>query len=157
MKSLAMMLALTLVVLPVAAAGQARAVVQPGDSAAVEAAAARFHDALRRGDSSAALALLGDSAIVLESGEMETRAEYRAHHLAADVEFSRAVATTRVVRRVSVAGDAAWVVATTETRGTFRGRAVSSAGAELLVLARDADGWRIVAIHWSSHRVATNP
>ena len=128
-----------------------------GDSAAVLAVAARFHGALVRGDSTGALAQLGDSVIVLESGDLETRADYRAHHLAADIEFARAVATTRTVRRVTVVGDAAWVVATSESRGTFRGRAVSSVGAELLVLARGADGWRIVAIHWSSHRATTGP
>jgi hypothetical protein len=27
---------------------------------------------------------------------------------------------------------------------------VNSTGAELMVLRRDGDGWRIVAIHWSS-------
>lgn len=127
---------------------------EKSDSAAVVAVAARFHGALVRGDSAGALAQLGDSAIVLESGDVETRAEYRAHHLAADIEFSRAVATTRTVRRVSVIGDAAWVVATSESRGTFRDRAVNSVGAELLVMARGAQGWRIVAIHWSSHRAA---
>ena len=124
------------------------------DSSAVVAAAARFHEALRSGDSTAALALLADSVIVLESGELETRAEYRAHHLAADIEFSRAVATTRTVRRVTVAGDAAWVVATSMSKGSFRGRPVSSAGVELLVLERGSSGWRIAAIHWSSRRVA---
>ena len=154
MRTLAMMIALGCVVLPASATGQARAAAQPGDSTAVVAAAARFHDALAKGDSAGALAQLGDSAIVLESGDMETRAEYRAHHLAADIEFSRAVATTRTVRGVRVLGDAAWLVATSESRGTFRGRAVSSAGTELLVLERGPDGWRIVAIHWSSHRLA---
>ena len=130
---------------------------ETSDSAAVVAAAARFHDALARGDSAGALAQLGDSVIVLESGDLETRAEYRAHHLAADIEFARAVATTRTVRRVSVVGDAAWLVATSDSHGTFRGRPVSSVGAELLVLARGAEGWRIVAIHWSSHRAAASP
>lgn len=137
------------------ASAQDAGTARTGDSAAVVAVAARFHDALSRGDSTMALAQLGDSVVVLESGDIETRAEYRAHHLAADIEFSRAVVTTRTVRRVSVVGDAAWVVATSGSRGSFHGRAVNAVGAELLVLARGADGWRIAAIHWSSHRVTT--
>ncbi|NUO63227.1 MAG: nuclear transport factor 2 family protein [Gemmatimonadaceae bacterium] len=157
MKAVAMMIVLASVALPASAGGQARTAVQVGDSAAAVAVAARFHDALARGDSAGALAQLGDSVVVLESGEMETRADYRAHHLAADIEFARAVPAVRTVRHVSVVGDAAWVIATTESRGTFRGRAVNAVGAELLVLARGADGWRIVAIHWSSHRVTTGP
>jgi hypothetical protein len=35
-------------------------------------------------------------------------------------------------------------------QGEFRARAVNSVGAELAVLTRAGDGWRIRAIHWSS-------
>lgn len=129
-----------------------RAPTPADDSAAVVRTVASFHAALAGGDSAGALALLADSALVLESGELETRAEYRAHHLAADIEFSRAIHGERRVVRVTVLGDAAWVVATSDTRGTFRGNEINSAGTELMILARGAAGWRIVAIHWSSHR-----
>ena len=63
-----------------------------------------FHAALAAGDSAAALALLAPDAVVLESGEVETRAEYAAHHLAADIEFSRAVPSQRVVTLVASRG-----------------------------------------------------
>ena len=69
----------------------------PGDSTAILATVTAFHAALAAGDSAAALALLAPDAVVLESGEVETRAEYAAHHLAADIEFSRAVPSQRVV------------------------------------------------------------
>ncbi|MEW5926990.1 MAG: DUF4198 domain-containing protein [Gemmatimonadota bacterium] len=129
---------------PVAAASEA------SDSAAVAAVVERYHRALASGDSVAALGLLAPDAVILESGGVETRAEYRSHHLASDIEFARAVPSQRGPVRVRVQGDAAWATSTSTTQGQFRGRAVNSAGAELMVLTRAPNGWRIAAIHWSS-------
>ena len=123
------------------------------DSTAILATVTAFRAALAAGDSAAALALLAPDAVVLESGEVETRAEYAAHHLAADIEFSRAVPSQRVVTLVHSEGAVAWVAATSTARGTFRDRAVASQGAELMVLSRTDAGWRIRAIHWSSRRL----
>ena len=124
------------------------------DSAAVVSTVSGFQQALARGDSATALELLASDATILESGDIETRADYRAHHLAADIEFAKGVPGRRQVRAVVVHGDAAWVSTTSTAQGTFRGRAMSTAGAELMVLARAASGapWRIRAIHWSSRR-----
>lgn len=112
----------------------------------------QFHAALAAGDSSAAAALLDTGAVILESGDLETRAEYLAHHLPADIEFARAVRSVRQLRRADERDGTAWVVSTSRSTGQFQGRAVDGDGAELIVLARSANGWRIVAIHWSSHR-----
>lgn len=120
------------------------------DSAAVVATVERYHAALTAGDSAAALALLAPDAVVLESGGMETREEYRGHHLPADIEFARAIHSERGPIRMTVRGDAAWAWSTSTTRGEFRGRKIDSRGAELMVLTRSDDGWRIAAIHWSS-------
>ncbi|MFN2383440.1 MAG: DUF4440 domain-containing protein [Gemmatimonadota bacterium] len=128
----------------------ARLAAQASDSTAVVAVVEQFHAALASADSAAALALLADDAIILESGGRETRAEYRAHHLAADVAFAQAVQREIADRRVSVRGDAAWVSSTSRTTGEYRGRALDSRGAELVVLVRSSAGWRITAIHWSS-------
>jgi len=122
-----------------------------GDSAAVAQTVERFHRALAAGDSTAALALLAPDVVIQESGDQESRAEYRSHHLAADIEFARAVRSQQGPIRVRVRGDAAWASSTSTTQGEFRGRAINSAGAELMVLTRAAGGWRIAAIHWSSH------
>jgi uncharacterized GH25 family protein/ketosteroid isomerase-like protein len=127
-----------------------RAQPAAGDSAEVARTVGRFHEALARGDSAAALALLAPGATILESGGVETVAEYRAHHLPADIAFARAVPNVRGPVRVTVRGDVAWAASTSETKGEYRGRAVNSVGAELMVLTRDAAGWRIGAIHWSS-------
>lgn len=120
------------------------------DSVEVAAAVERFHRALASGDSAAALALLAPDAMILESGGVETREEYRGHHLPGDIEFARAITSRRGPVRVRVQGDVAWATSTSTTQGQFRGRAINSAGAELMVLTRMPEGWRISAIHWSS-------
>jgi uncharacterized protein (TIGR02246 family) len=122
----------------------------PGDSAAVAAVVERYHRALADGDSAAALALLAPDAVILESGGLETRDQYRSHHLPGDIQFARAVRSERANVRVVVQGDVAWVSSTSVTQGSYRERAIDSAGAELMVLARTAEGWKIRAIHWSS-------
>ena len=61
------------------------------------------------------------------------------------------MASERSAVRVTVRGDVAWATATSSVRGRFHDRDVSSAGAELMVLTREGDGWKIRAIHWSSH------
>lgn len=128
-----------------------RATQSPGtDSADVASVIARFHGALGRGDSLGALALLSPDVIILESGGSESLAEYRSHHLPADIAFARAVPGTRGPIRITVRGDVAWAASTSDTRGEFRNRPVSSAGAELMVLTRAGADWRISAIHWSS-------
>lgn len=132
-------------------AGAPPAAATPADSLAVLAAVERFDSLLAAGDSAGALALLAPDAVILESGGMETREEYRSHHLPADIQFVRAVPSVRGPTRAVVSGDAAWVTATSTTQGTFRNRPVNSAGAALIVLTRQSEGWRIRAIHWSSH------
>lgn len=132
-------------------AGTPPAAVGANDSAAVASVVRAFHHAIETGDSAAALALLSPDAIVLESGGIESRAEYRSHHLPADIAFGMAVRSKRGPMTVRVLGDAAWATSTATTEGTFRSRAINTAGAELVVLSRSAAGqWRIRAIHWSS-------
>jgi ketosteroid isomerase-like protein len=120
------------------------------DSAGVVAAVNRFHDLLEAGDSLGALAMLEPGVVILESGGFEDLPEYRAHHLKSDMEFARAVRTERVLRSLTMHGAVAWVSSTSVAQGEFRGRPVNSAGAELMVLHRTADGWKIAAVHWSS-------
>lgn len=124
-----------------------------GDSADVVATVERFHAALTAGDSAGAMALLAPDAIILESGGVETREEYRSHHLPGDMAYAKSMKSTRKPIRVTVRGDVAWASSTSTTTGESRGRAVNSAGAELVVLARTASGWRISAIHWSSRTI----
>ena len=113
-----------------------------------------FHDALRRGDGPAAMKLLAPDAIILEGGGIETRAEYESHHLAADMEFAKAVPSARSDVRVQLDGNTAWLTSASRTQGTFKERPINSRGAELMVLTKTPDGWRIRAIHWSSQKLS---
>lgn len=120
------------------------------DSAAIAAVVGGFHKALTAGDSVAALAFLAEDVTILESGGVETRAEYRSHHLSSDISFAKAVASTRAKLKVTVYGNTAWTSSTSETRGQYNGRAINSVGAESMVLTRARGGWKIRSIHWSS-------
>lgn len=120
------------------------------ESAAVAAAVNAYHAALARADAAGAFGLLAADAVILENGSLETREEYRTHHLPADMAFAQAVPTRRGAMQITVNGDIAWASSTSMTQGNFRGRAINSAGAELMLLSRTASGWVIRAIHWSS-------
>ncbi len=120
------------------------------DSGAVAGVVERFHALIAAGDSLAAIALLSPDVVVLESGGAETLVEFRAHHLAADIAYAQAVRITRSPLRVTVRGDVAWASGTSTAEGEFRGRTLNQSGAELVVLTRAPEGWRIRAIHWSS-------
>ncbi len=120
------------------------------DSAAIVAAIDNYHDALSKGDSARALTILADDAVVLESGGIESRSEYRSHHLSSDMAFAKAVKSVRSPLTVIVDGNTAWTAGTSTTVGQFNGRAINSAGAESMVLTRTRDGWKIRSIHWSS-------
>ena len=110
-----------------------------------------FHAALRRGDQNAALNFLSDDALIYESGGVERgKAEYAAHHLAADAAFSKAV-PGRVTRRHGfAAGNLAWIATEGRTTGAFKGKPVDVVTTETMVVRRIAGVWRIVHVHWSS-------
>lgn len=124
----------------------------PDDSAAVAAVVSAYHDALAAGDSTGALALLAEDVVILESGGVETLEEYRSGHLRGDMAFAQGIARQRGPLQVTVHGDVAWASSTSVTEGTYRDREINSQGAELMVLARDGNGWKIRAIHWSSRQ-----
>ncbi|MCA9298964.1 MAG: DUF4440 domain-containing protein [Phycisphaerales bacterium] len=109
-----------------------------------------FHEALSSGEGAAALGLLSDGARILEGGGIETRDEYADHHLEADMAFAAAVSRERGPVTVSIRGDVAWAVSTSRAPRRSRDRDIDSRTAELMVLERHPDGWRIAAIHWSS-------
>ena len=121
-------------------------------SDAVLAAVNGFHEALRRGDGAAVMKLLTPDAVILEAGGIETRTEYEGHHLGEDMEFAKAVPSTRSDHRVQIDGNTAWVTSRSTTEGSFNGKPVNSVGAELVVLTKSDQGWQIRAIHWSSRK-----
>lgn len=132
----------------------AAAQLATADSAAAVSALEQFHHTLQHGDSARAAELLASDAVVVEGGAVETRAEYLGHHLRADIRASRNGTGERVVQRVDVVGDVAWVVSVTTRRAASEATA-GSVLAELAVLRRTAAGWRIAVIHWSARRLAS--
>lgn len=158
----AMAIAAAILLLPVANAGahgsgtasppaaNSGAVPAKGSETALEAVTS-FHAALRSGDTAGALALLSEDVLIFESGGFERdRAEYAAHHLAADADFSAAVERKLVDRSVVEQGNMALVTSIETVSGTFRDRAINSRSLETMTLRRVAGQWRIAHIHWSS-------
>jgi ketosteroid isomerase-like protein len=143
--------------LPLACAVALVGMVAPRDAAAqdspdqmaVAEVVSSFHAALNEGRAEDALALLAEDAVVLEGGGQETREEYAAHHLDADIAFATAVERVRGDLTVVVQGDVAWAMSTSRTTGEVRGREIDSRGGELMVLSRTSDGWVIRSISWS--------
>jgi ketosteroid isomerase-like protein len=122
----------------------------PNASADVVRAVEAFHAAVAAGNAAAAAELLAADAVIVEGSGIETREQFVTGHLPLDIEFEKSVPAKRGPIKASVHGDAAWTITTSEMKGTFQGRAVDLLGAETMVLAREAAGWRIKAIHWSS-------
>ncbi len=122
------------------------------DVAAISATVQHFHEALTKGDKAAVMELLAPDAVILESGAEQTRDEYAREHLAQDIAFARMTQSTSSDFAVHQEGAAAWTTATSHTTGKFEGHDVNSVGVELTILTKTESGWRIRAVHWSSHR-----
>jgi ketosteroid isomerase-like protein len=121
---------------------------QAGDEAL--AALDSFYGAFKRGDATLAMTHVAPDALFVESGRLETRAEYEKNHLPADIGFERQVSGRRISAQVRVEGDTAWVIASTEFEGTFDGNPVHFVSSQLAILTRQEGRWLIRAVHWSS-------
>ena len=149
--------ALTALVMTIPAAAHDRTprrVQQSALSVSAQSAAATvdaFHAALGRGDTGAAAALLADNALIFEEGRVErTKAEYVAHHLAADAAFSKVVSSAVARRAGGSNGPLAWIATEGRTTGAYKGRTIDQLTTETVILRRAGATWKIVHIHWSS-------
>jgi ketosteroid isomerase-like protein len=112
-----------------------------------------FYSAMKAGNVADAMRVMAPDAVFLESGGLETRAQYESNHLPADIDFEKQVAGKRGPWTVRFDGNTAWMHALTEYQGTFKDAPVNFASAQLVVLTRAASNpWQIQAIHWSSRR-----
>jgi len=136
-------------------------VILSGLSAACGAAPAReddvvaplqaFYAAMKTGDKAAAMAQIAPDAVFVESGKLETRTEYEMNHLPADIDFEKQITGKRSPWQITVNGDTAWGIASTEYQGTVDGRDLAFVSRQLAVVTRGEDGkWLIRSIHWSS-------
>ena len=130
---------------------EAAATALPPSAKAAADTVDAFHAALRRGDTSAAAALLADDALVFEEGGVErSKAEYVRHHLPADAAFSQVVSST-VTRRMGGSDRAlAWIASEGRMTGTYQGKAVDRVTTETMLLRRVGPTWKVIHIHWSS-------
>lgn len=120
------------------------------DSTEVVQAVERFTEALAMGDSTTVATLLLPEAMILEGGVVEDRHHYLGHHYSSDVRFLQAMTRDPKARQVHVVGDVAYVASTSRLHGSYRDRDIDLSSAELMVLRRTIEGWRVAAIHWSS-------
>ena len=120
------------------------------DEAGVTATIEGFYAAIKKGDPAAAMSFIAPDAVFVESGRLETRAQYEMNHLPNDIKFDSQVNGKRKPLQIKFQGDAAWVIAETEYAGTFEGDPVDFVSSQLAVLTRDSGRWMIRSIHWSS-------
>ncbi len=140
-----------------ATAKTAQAATLPASALGAAATVDAFHAALRRGDTRSVVALLADDALIFEAGGAErSKAEYLAHHLSADAEFSKAVSSVVTRRAGGTSGMVAWIATEGRSTGTYKGKAVDSATTETMLLRRVGRAWKIIHIHWSSAAGSTD-
>ena len=129
--------------------------LEPGGVPEAEATARAFAAALKNGDRDAVLALLSAQAQIDEGGHTQTRSEYAAAHLAADIAFLRNAQITPVSLGSSTDGDAAMVGSENEIHATSsKGKPVALRSRELLRLKREGAAWKIVDVQWESTPLA---
>lgn len=122
----------------------------PPKEADVVAVVNTFYGAISAGKPPDAMRLIAPDAIFVEAGKIETRAQYEANHLPADIEFESHVKPMRGPLRVTFDGrDTAWVISTAEYD---EGNPEKYIITQLMVLTRDTGDWRIRTISWSSNQ-----
>jgi ketosteroid isomerase-like protein len=121
------------------------------EAATITATVEEFHKMLAAGVRDRVMSLLLPDALIVEAGTVQTREVYQREHLAEDIAFARAAPSTQrdVVARQQ--GDVAWVTSTFRVTGNFQEKPIDNIAAETVVLTKTLEGWRIRAIHWSSH------
>src|SRR5687768_17742689 len=147
-RALSTAIATTLATLCFSACGQPTAEAQAEIRNTLEA----FYAAMKNADNAGAMALIAEDAVFVESGRLETRDEYEKNHLPSDISFEKQVSGKRGEWKITIEDNTAWAIATTEYDGIFDGAPVAFTSAQLAVLSRDGDAWRIRSIHWSSRR-----
>ena len=140
-------LAVLLIALPACTSAPA-----PPKESDVVAIVDKFYGGVKAGDTKTVMGLIAPDAVFVESGKIETRAEYEANHLPADVEFEKETKGTRGPSKVTFGanGNAAWVISRAEYD---EGNPEKYINTQLMVLTREVGGeWRIRSISWSSNQ-----
>jgi ketosteroid isomerase-like protein len=113
----------------------------------------RFSAAILRGDMIAVETELDAHVLVLESGYAErSREEYLREHAGEDAKFLASAKIKLLRRNAHSSGDLAWVTSESEIQTREDNAEVHRLSSETMVLKKDLNGWKIVHIHWSSHK-----
>ena len=136
---------------PVAASTETKAAPLTGAAAEAARVVDAFHAALKAGETGRAASLMAPGVLVFEAGGAEaSKAAYGAEHLAADAAFEK-TAVEEILRRTgAAAGHSAWIATEGRVRARTGEKVTDRLTTETMILARTADGWRIVHVHWSS-------
>jgi hypothetical protein len=122
----------------------------PPNEADVVAVVKTFYGGISAAKPADVMRLIAPDAVFMESGKIETRAEYEMNHLPADIEFEQKVKPMRGPLRVTFDGrDTAWVISRTEYD---EGNPEKYVITQLMILTRDTGDWRIRSISWSSNQ-----
>src|SRR5215510_3282128 len=124
---------------------------EPPKESDVTAIVDKFYAGVKAGDNKAVMQLIAPDAMFVESGKIETRAEYEMNHLPADTEFESKVKGTRGPSTVTFGanGNAAWVISRAEYD---EGNPEKYINTQLMVLTRENGQWQIRSISWSSNQ-----
>lgn len=109
-----------------------------------------FETAIINNDSEKAGKILHHDVTILEGGGMETKSQYLSHHFHSDGKFLAAINREDVSQDIKIEGNVAWVTSKTKMTGTYSGRDIDMTSLELVVLKKENEQWKIVALHWSS-------
>ncbi|HEY1305221.1 MAG TPA: nuclear transport factor 2 family protein [Vicinamibacterales bacterium] len=122
----------------------------PPKEADVVAVVNTFYAGITAAKPADVMRLIAPDAVFIESGRIETRAEYEMNHLPADIEFEQKVKAMRGPLRVTFDGrDTAWVISRAEYD---EGNPEKYIITQLMILTRDTGDWRIRSISWSSNQ-----
>jgi len=112
-----------------------------------------FSTALQAGDLKKVESLLDPNVLVLESGNAEkSRAEYLKHHAGEDAAFLKKVHVMVKRRSARADGNLAYVTTESDMHQMEGGKMQTIQSTETMVLQKSGEAWRIVHIHWSSHK-----
>jgi|AntRauTorcE11897_2_1112592.scaffolds.fasta_scaffold07706_4 ketosteroid isomerase-like protein len=109
-----------------------------------------FRMAIINNDQEKASELLAEDARILESGGIETKEEYLSHHFHSDGKFLSAMEREVKSQKVKSNENTAWVSTVSHMSGSYNDREISVNSAELAVLVKTDEGWKISSVHWSS-------
>lgn len=105
--------------------------------------------ALQSGNTEAVKKILAEDVVILEGGHAQTsRSDYMSGHMKSDMAFLPNITNTILDRKVSQAGDLAWVITQSKTEGQYKDTVIDELSREMLVMKHDGHNWRVTLIHW---------